>query len=287
MESRSFAPKTWRLNELELAWLIDMSAGNLRDLEQIQEADGRSFASRWGAALLAGLGLGALGAAAWLSSGNEQAVTESAIDPLAALIAEDEASQVKADHVDRKQVTFPKTLSDTDSPTTALAAVKDERGRLVEADKTDDSAAGDELSSEGIPRAPRPAGDVLNATTVSGDPQDNLAKLAKEAAQPPSDSTEAPAGMEGGFQIQVASFQKQGEADDFVLELRKRGHRAYRQPAYVPARGLWHRVRVGPFASKQKAAEYQKKFEKDERMTTFLVDPAKEARKRAQQKTAD
>ena len=83
------------------------------------------------------------------------------------------------------------------------------------------------------------------------------------------------AGAEGGFQLQVASFKDQGEADQFAEALRKRGHRAYRQSAYVADRGLWHRVRIGPFKSKLSAEKYKADFDKKERMSAFLVDPDK------------
>jgi cell division septation protein DedD len=61
-----------------------------------------------------------------------------------------------------------------------------------------------------------------------------------------------------------------------VLDLRKRGHKAYRQGAYVPDRGLWHRVRVGPFKSAYEAERYKKQFEKSERVAPFVIDPHKQ-----------
>jgi cell division septation protein DedD len=91
----------------------------------------------------------------------------------------------------------------------------------------------------------------------------------------PDGTALAPAGSDGGFQLQVASFKDQGEADGLVEDLRKRGHRAFRQAAYVPARGLWHRVRIGPFKNRFEASRYKAEFEKNERMTPFLVDPEK------------
>jgi hypothetical protein len=41
----------------------------------------------------------------------------------------------------------------------------------------------------------------------------------------------------------------------------------------VPERGLWHRVRIGPFKSRFLANDYREKFEKTERMTPYVVDP--------------
>jgi cell division septation protein DedD len=82
-------------------------------------------------------------------------------------------------------------------------------------------------------------------------------------------------GGDGGYQLQVASFKDQADADHFVEELLKRGHRAYRQPAYVADRGLWHRVRIGPFKTKLAAEKYKADFDRRERMSAFLVDPEK------------
>jgi cell division septation protein DedD len=91
----------------------------------------------------------------------------------------------------------------------------------------------------------------------------------------------APLGSEGGYEIQVASFQNPADADAFVEELRRRGHSAYRQAAYVPERGLWHRVRIGPFKHKYLAQNYQKKLDDDQRIQSFLVDPDKVKRQKA------
>jgi cell division septation protein DedD len=71
----------------------------------------------------------------------------------------------------------------------------------------------------------------------------------------------------------VASFKDQADAEKYVTELQKRGHHAFRQGAYVSDRGLWHRVRIGPFKTKLAAAKYKDEFEQKERMTAFLVDP--------------
>ena len=44
--------------------------------------------------------------------------------------------------------------------------------------------------------------------------------------------------------------------------------------AEVPGRGRYFRVRVGPFATRQEANEYQRSFESAERMHTILVSNA-------------
>ncbi len=157
------------------------------------------------------------------------------------------------------------------------SAVKDERGRLVKQDFALPPGAPTlpPPPTDSLPVVPLPAGSLLAATPVTAEPKDGLTQVAASQAKV-SDATElAPMGSEGGYQIQVASFNNQEDADKFVNDLRKRGHSAYRQAAHVPTRGLWHRVRVGPFKTKFQALQYKRKFEQTERVSPFLVDPHK------------
>jgi cell division septation protein DedD len=126
-----------------------------------------------------------------------------------------------------------------------------------------------------LPVVPLPVGTLLSATPVTTDPKDPLTAMAHSASSLADGAELAPSGMEGGYQLQVASYREQADADRLVEDLRKRGHHAFRQAAYVPERGLWQRVRIGPFKTKFEAAAYKTKFEKSERLSPFLVDPDK------------
>ena len=110
---------------------------------------------------------------------------------------------------------------------------------------------------------------------MTTEPKDQLTSLAATASEMDDDAEMAPAGSDGGYQIQVASFKQASDADAFVADLRKRGHHAFRQAAYVRGRGLWHRVRIGPFKTKFQAVQYKHQFEKSERVSPFVVDPQK------------
>lgn len=243
---------------------------DLRDLDQIQEERPRARPLPLGALLLAAISGGALVVVAMGVFRPEPRGPEPVKDPLAELLERQEPTPPAA-RVDDEDVTFPEILSDGAKPTTALAAVKDERGRLLEAAP---AASGSSAPAIALPEGRLPAGDLLHATEVTTEPKDDLSQLAKSrlTAEP---ETLAPPGSQGGYEIQVASFPDAAAADAFVAELRKRGHRAYRQAAYVPERGLWHRVRIGSFKTKHEAAAHQKQLEQTERLSTFLVDPEK------------
>ena len=100
-------------------------------------------------------------------------------DPLAALVARSKHPEsTPPEAVHPSEVTFPSMLSDSDCPTTALAAVKDERGHLVGTD-ADDRLRGDVAPpppADKLPVVPLPAGTLLDETSVTKDPKDALTR---------------------------------------------------------------------------------------------------------------
>jgi cell division septation protein DedD len=102
-----------------------------------------------------------------------------------------------------------------------------------------------------------------------------MTKAASDAAKldTPAASAGAPAGHEGGYQLQVSSFHTDGEAQAFADQLRARGHHAYVVEAHVPGRGTWFRVRIGPFTTRNAASQYRSDFEAREHVVPFLVLP--------------
>ncbi len=260
-----------------------MAQVNVRNLEQIQEQDsGRP--SRIGTLLLVSLAGAAVVTAFVMMSKKSAPPSKSSQDPLAALVADAKNPGVPAEQLDGKDVSFPRILSDGTSPTTALAAVKDERGRLIKQEEGQATplaaAQGSVLgapppATDRLPVVPLPVGTLLNSSPIITSPRDALTDLAASAAAAKTDGELAPEGSDAGFQLQIASFKEQADADRTVEDLRKRGHRAFRQAAHVPDRGLWHRVRIGPFKSKLEALKYKDRFERTERIAPFLIDPDK------------
>ncbi|HEY4158351.1 MAG TPA: SPOR domain-containing protein [Polyangiaceae bacterium] len=256
-----------------------MESVNVRNLDQIQEIEGSSRGARIGALVLASLGGAALVTVALVMAKRAGPPAKAERDPLAELVREAKSERAPAEQLDGRDVTFPGLLSDAEKPTTALAAVRDERGRLLDmaslAANQEAVPSAPPPPTDRLPVVPLPVGTLLSATPVTTDPKDPLTSLAASVSAV-SDSAElAPAGMEGGFQLQVASYRDAADADRLVADLRKRGHRAFRMQANVPERGLWYRVRIGPFKSKFEAAAYKAKFERTERLSPFLVDPDK------------
>lgn len=255
-----------------------MESVNVRNLEQIQEADGRLGGGRLATLVLAALGGSAVVIAGITMAARSGPAASSTVDPLAALVAEAQAQEqerVGPEHLDRQDASFPGILSDGAHSTTALAVVKDAQGRLVEQPAGSGEAdATPPPATDQLPVVPLPVGSLLQATPVTTEPKDRLTAMAARVASGSDGGELAPLGNDGGIQLQVASFKAQADADQLVEQLRRRGHSAFRQAAQVRGRGLWHRVRIGPFASRYEANLYKKKFEASERMAPFVVDPA-------------
>ncbi len=261
-----------------------MATVNVRNLEQIQEDAPGVRSSKLGALVLASIGGAVLVAVGALTFKSTTDTAASEPDPLAALVAASKSKPAEDPaEVDSADVSFPGLLSDADNTTTAFAGVTNARGRLREDISTiPPGVASPPPATDRLPVVPLPAGELLNATPVTTAPKDPLTAMA--ASRATADGELAPVGTEGGFQIQVASFKKQQDADVYVEQLRRRGHSAYRQAANVGSRGLWHRVRIGPFKSKFSAMKYKKDFERKERVSPFIVDPYKVKQKQEQVK---
>jgi cell division septation protein DedD len=256
-------------------------ASAVRNLEEIQEDDPAAHPSRAGTLVLASLGGACVVFSAVLLLRSPPKAKVVSTDPLGDLVAQARppSSAQPPDGVGQ-DVTFPALLSDAKRPTTALEAARDGRPaasafpfELPPGAPTTAPAAADRL-----PVVPLPAQNVLESPASDPPATDTLATMARQASRDPSSGELAPAGMGGGHQLQVSSFKTQAEADAFAMALRRRGHKAYVEPAQVKGRGLWYRVRIGPFKYRHSAVVYRQEFEAKERMVTFIVDPPKPER---------
>lgn len=254
-----------------------MEGGGMRNLDELQEVDGMPRSSRLGALVLASLGGACIVFASVLLLKSPGKHDPGAVDPLGDLVAKSKSGGAASSDSVGLDVTFPRLLSDGLKPTTALEAVRGSKPAPEDADfkllpghPTSPPVAGDRL-----PVIPLPAQQLLAQAgkETASSPQDVLSTMARQVTR--DTGTEGEAGGPGGFQLQVSSFTEGPDAQAFAAALRRRGHKAYVESAYVKGRGLWHRVRVGPFKYKRSAETYRQEFEAKERLVTFIVSPPK------------
>jgi cell division septation protein DedD len=273
-----------------------ISASAVRNLDGIQEDDPSARPSRLGALVLASLGGACIVFAAVALMRTPPRAKVVNPDPLGELVARARpVGSVAPDHGVGHEVTFPTLLSDAKRPTTALEAVRDPRSAAPASNGValapsvalggigpgaapgapfEVSPGAPPTAADRLPVVPLPAQQVLQSSPVEAAPGDTLTAMAKHVSRDEGAET-APTGMPGGYQLQVSSFKTQTEAEGFGAALRRRGHKAYVEPAQVKGRGLWHRVRIGPFKYKHQAVVYRQQFEQKERIVTFIVDPPK------------
>jgi DedD protein len=254
------------------------NVATVRNLEQIEEQE-PGAPSRVSALIMASFGGACIVFAALAMMRSPVEDPPEVSDPLGDLVARSKDSNDGDDDktkLSTSDVTFPGVLSDQHNPTTAMEVVRGGQplappantGQLPRYDAPPPAA-------DQLPVVPLPAQDVLSDTHSSVAPGDSLRRIADHVAREPEKGEVAEPGRAGGYQLQVSSFKDKADAEAFAMVLRRRGHKAYVQPAHVKGRGLWHRVRIGPFKYKRSAQIYRQDFEAKERAVTFVVKPPK------------
>jgi cell division septation protein DedD len=255
---------------------------NVKNLEAIEELDPvGNQRSRVGAMVLASFGGACIVLSALVLMRSPEPEKVAAADPLGDLVNASKGEGADGtEKLKQQDVTFPSVLTDQDNPTTAMEVVRGgSRGPdpdTAELPRAPMAFDGPPPATDRLPVVPLPAQDMLGALPKSDvSPSDKLRNIATSVARETDDGTVAEAGTPGGYQLQVSSFKKKEDADNFAMALRRRGHKAYVQKAHVKGRGVWHRVRIGPFRYKRSAKIYRQDFEAKERMVTFIVNPPK------------
>ena len=259
-----------------------MDEGGVRNLDQIQETDRDERTPRAVTLTLLAVGAACAMFAGYALPGRKSAPAK-APDPLGDLVAQRAHASAPAapaaTDLTPHDVTFPGILSDANKTTTALAAVRP--NAMASASALALQNASPPPATDRLRVVPLPAQNVLEATPIVTRPRDPLTKAATDTSkEAKADVTpSAPAGHDGGYQLQVSSFRSREEADGFANELRTRGHKSYVLEAQVPGRGTWYRVRVGPFATQHAASSYRSTFETREHVVPFIIPPpGKEAK---------
>ncbi|MFT3922867.1 MAG: SPOR domain-containing protein [Myxococcales bacterium] len=242
----------------------------MRDLDQLRERGEQTTGRKVGLFALAGVlsVTAVLAMVLTLQDGDAKAAQPSP-DLLAQLALApsptDPAAPSKSAEVRLDSLSFPTTLLDRDE--VALEATV----RAAEAEH-------EQLTGVARPGLdlPTPSVAEVPAAQLAGADRARLARVAKHdpmvaETQPTHTAETAPVGHEGTYTLQVVSYERREEAEEFAKTLRTRGHKAYVMQAEVPERGRFYRVRVGPFSARQEARDYQDKFEADEHMRTILV----------------
>ncbi len=80
-----------------------------------------------------------------------------------------------------------------------------------------------------------------------------------------------PLKIEKPYTIQVAAYKNKKDALLLIYKLRKRGFRAYFQRVNILGRGIWYRVRIGHFPTKEKASQIANRVRRETSLPTFIT----------------
>lgn len=67
----------------------------------------------------------------------------------------------------------------------------------------------------------------------------------------------------GSWTIQVAALKDTLEADRIVARLKQQGYPAFRLTGEIVGKGVWHRVRIGPYPGREEAGVVVAKLSKE------------------------
>ena len=90
-------------------------------------------------------------------------------------------------------------------------------------------------------------------------------------ASPPRPQPRLPAPADGQFSIQIAAMKDGAAAERIVANLKKDGYSAYLSRIVIPGKGLWFRVRVGSYPSREQAADDMQRLIRNNRKPILVT----------------
>ena len=128
--------------------------------------------------------------------------------------------------------------------------------------------------------APRPEPAV--AAKPMAEPAADAPKVAaaRPAAQPPKAPLPAgkpqvvqkkPDATASHFTLQLSAFPDKSDAEDFMRKIQAAGYKPFLVASEVPGKGVFFRVRVGDYATRQSAVDAKSDFERKQRMIAYVA----------------
>jgi len=94
-------------------------------------------------------------------------------------------------------------------------------------------------------------------------PEKKISKFKSTRQTLPATKDKTAATTEKNLTIQAASLKDRQEAQELVDKLKRKGYPAYKTIGMVPEKGVWFRVRVGHYGSREEAVGTLKRLQKD------------------------
>ena len=99
----------------------------------------------------------------------------------------------------------------------------------------------------------------------------------KDTVQKQISITKPPMQASGEYTVNLASFQKRQQAENYLAELNKQGLTAFIWSVNLPEKGTWYRVAIGKFLFYRDALSFQNALEKELEINPYITRmPSKE-----------
>ena len=134
-------------------------------------------------------------------------------------------------------------------------------------------------ASATTPPSPTPTPESGTTTPAPSPPQVEAPKTADPAVSTPVATPEVPSkptGDSGGFTIQIRSSPNESDAKQFADSLKAGGFDAYVMRADLGTKGIWYRVRVGRFNSREEAQREIGKLRSSAKANEAIIQPFSE-----------
>jgi len=75
----------------------------------------------------------------------------------------------------------------------------------------------------------------------------------------------------GHFTLQLSAFPEKSDAEEFIKKIQAAGYKPFLIASEIPGKGVFWRVRVGDYATKQAATDAKSEFERKQRMIAYVA----------------
>ncbi len=124
--------------------------------------------------------------------------------------------------------------------------------------KTNSAQTSPQVKKEPVPKAPSKS-QKKQAKSPEKKPKSKPTTAVVSSVKP----TAVPSSKSKGVTIQVASLKELSDADALVNKLKAKGYPAYKTIAVVPDKGIWFRIRVGNYSSREATNSMVGRLKKD------------------------
>jgi cell division septation protein DedD len=73
------------------------------------------------------------------------------------------------------------------------------------------------------------------------------------------------------FTLQLSAFPERGDAEEFSRKIQAAGYRPFVVQSEIPGKGIFYRVRVGDYATRQAAIDAKTEFERKQRLIAYVA----------------